>query len=1298
MVWQRLTRRWKKNDRRQESKKKRQRRLSMESLAKRELLASDFGAITGTAYNDANANGIFDAGEVALANVNIALSGQATANTTTDANGVYRFDGLEAGNYQVNQNPPPPAGFQPQPGQSPRNITITAADAQGQSLITIDDFNTATQSVDAVSTGTNPNSSSITDGTGGVLGGTRDIFVNVSSATGSATVSANPGSNPGFLEINPSATAAAEYLITYDGDSDATVLDATGLGGIDLTQGGAATALQAILGFDIDPGSGANGTLAVTFFTDATNSSTYTFPLPDTAGAPSAELILRYAGVSEIINGALVTNAVVTQGAGGPVDFTNIGAIQFAIDSDGETAVDGIIDIQRVIGPTDLTANFANDQITPEIDIQKTTNGIQADTGNGPNLAVGSTATFDYTVTNPGTTALDITSIVDDPGTPANNGDDFTPTFIGGDTNNNGIMETTETWTYQATRTVTAGQYNNTITVVANPVDANGNDLANVADVNDNDPSAHFGVTPIIALQKLTNGVDADTATGPSLVVGETATFTYNVTNPGDVALDTVVVRDDNGTPADNTDDFDATFVAANSDANNNGRLDPGETFQFTATRVVTDGQYTNNAVVTGNPVDANGQDLAGVADVTDADPSNHIGITPQIALQKLTNGQDADTATGPTLVVGETATFTYNVTNPGTVSLDGIVVRDDNGTPADATDDFDATIVAANSDANNNGRLDPGETFQFTATRVVTEGQYTNNADVTGNPVDANGVDIAGAANVTDADPSNHIGVTPQIALQKLTNGQDADTATGPTLVVGETATFTYNVTNPGTVALDGVVVRDDNGTPADATDDFDATFVAAASDANNNGRLDPGETFQFTATRVVTAGQYTNVANVTGNPVDAAGVDLAGVANVNDTDPSNHIGVAPQIALQKLTNGQDADTATGPSLVVGSTATFTYNVTNPGTVALDAITVRDDNGTPANTADDFNATLVAAASDANNNGRLDPGETFQFTATRTVTAGQYTNNAVVTGNPVDDTGADIAGAADVTDNDPSNHIGVTPQIALQKLTNGQDADTATGPSLAVGSTATFTYNVTNPSTTSLNNITVRDDNGTPADTSDDFDATFVAANSDANNNGRLDPGETFQFTATRTVTAGQYTNNAVTTGNPVDAAGVDIVGAADVTDADPSNHIGVASTINIEKATNGQDSDAPTGQRLDVGSTATFSYVVTNTGLALSNVVVTDDNGTPGVTTDDFNPTFNGGDTNNNGQLDQGESWNYSATRVVTLGQYTNIATVTGDNPGGGAQLTDTDASNHLGIAPGGQLSKRDFLASTT
>ena len=69
-----------------------------------------------------------------------------------------------------------------------------------------------------------------------------------------------------------------------------------------------------------------------------------------------------------------------------------------------------------------------------------------------------------------------------------------------------------------------------------------------------------------------------------------------------------------------------------------------------------------------------------------------------------------------------------------------------------------------------------------------------------------------------------------------------------------------------------------------------------------------------------------------------------------------------------------------------------------------------------------------------------------------------------------------------------------------------------------------------------------------------------------------------------------------------------------------------------------------------------------MTNPGIVpISSVVVVDDNGTPGNTADDFNPTFVSGDINNNGLLDFNETWTYTATSIVAAGQTTRIAKVT-------------------------------------
>ena len=120
--------------------------------------------------------------------------------------------------------------------------------------------------------------------------------------------------------------------------------------------------------------------------------------------------------------------------------------------------------------------------------------------------------------------------------------------------------------------------------------------------MSDDDPSNYFGSGPGIDVEKATNGVDADAIPGPSVAVGDTVTWTYVVTNTGNVDLDSIVL----------TDDIEGVITCPAT------TLAVGESMTCTLTGTAIDGQYTNNADVTG--VDPQGSTVA------DADPSSYFG------------------------------------------------------------------------------------------------------------------------------------------------------------------------------------------------------------------------------------------------------------------------------------------------------------------------------------------------------------------------------------------------------------------------------------------------------------------------------------------------------------------------------------------------------------------------------------------------------------------------------------------------------------------------------------------------
>jgi hypothetical protein len=247
-------------------------------------------------------------------------------------------------------------------------------------------------------------------------------------------------------------------------------------------------------------------------------------------------------------------------------------------------------------------------------------------------------------------------------------------------------------------------------------------------------------------------------------------------------------------------------------------------------------------------------------------------------------------------------------------------------------------------------------------------------------------------------------------------------------------------------------------------------------------------------------------------------------------------------------------------------------------------------------------------------------------------------------------------------------------PIVAIKSYINGQDADSPPGPTLAAGTTASFTYQVSNTGSAVLENVVVMDDNGTPGNLADDFSPAYTSG--DGNGNSLLDVGETWLFTATPTLAAGQ--RNHLSTVTAEDSL------SQVVEDADPISYFGSAPGIHIKTYVEGDDADSPPGPMLDVGTTATFVYFLTNTGnVPLSNVIVVDDNGTPGNPADDFNATYGSGDTSLDGMLGLAENWVFFAQRPVTAGQHTSLGTALGEDSI--SQIAgDSDPTNYFGAAP--------------
>ncbi len=631
------------------------------------------------------------------------------------------------------------------------------------------------------------------------------------------------------------------------------------------------------------------------------------------------------------------------------------------------------------------------------------------------------------------------------------------------------------------------------------------------------------------------------------------------------------------------------------------------------------------------------------------------------VDIEKSTNGQDADAPTGPYITPGGAVTWTYLVTNTGDADLHDVTVTDDR-------------IAAARIDCGGTGSnvvagpLAPGGTVTCVATGTAVAGQYENTGSVTANEpdgVDADGGVIPGIAR-TDADLSHYFGSVPAVEIEKHTNGQDADTPTGPLVTVGGAVRWTYIVTNTGNVPLTGVTVTDDQ---------IAAALIDCAGTGSNvvPGSLAPAASVTCVANGVATVGQYANLGAVAGTGPDTTDVDgnpVPGV-EVTDDDPSHYLGVVPAVDIEKATNGQDADTAPGVQTSAGAAVTWTYVVTNSGTAPLTNVTVTDDMVSASDIDCDGTGSNVIP-------GPVAAGAVFECVATGIAIRGQYANTGTVAGigpETTDVNGDPVAGQP-VTDGDPSHYFGNSAGIDLEKATNGEDADEPTGPHVAVGQPVEWTYVVTNTGTVDLFAVTVTDDRVAASAIDCDGTGSNVIP-------GPLAPQSSLTCVASGVATAGQYANTGA-----VVAEAPDLLNPDDpqlpvtVTDDDPSHYFGAAPAIDIEKSTNGEDADAAPGAQLTVGDPVRWTYVVTNTGnVPLTNVTVTDDKVEASriwcdSTVSNVVP----------GPLQPGASVTCTALGTATAGPYANTGTVRADVPSLGTSVTDTDPSHYTASVTAG------------
>jgi uncharacterized repeat protein (TIGR01451 family) len=226
---------------------------------------------------------------------------------------------------------------------------------------------------------------------------------------------------------------------------------------------------------------------------------------------------------------------------------------------------------------------------------------------------------------------------------------------------------------------------------------------------------------------------------GPAFAYsGDTLTFNYDVTNPGNEPLSDVGVIDDKCSSV--------TLASKNGDGSP-GTLDPGDKWTFTCSYVITHNQGDTNPVT--NTATASG--TTGDTTVTATDTHDTLILHPKVGIAK----------TGPaTALAGSLVGYTLTVTNPGDVAFaDPLVV---------VTDTLCQAPPALSSKNGDSSPLtfDPSDTWTYTCSVQTQVGQTAvdNVADVKG--TDQNGRSATAQAKFSTQLTQPEVAVPPQVQV----------------------------------------------------------------------------------------------------------------------------------------------------------------------------------------------------------------------------------------------------------------------------------------------------------------------------------------------------------------------------------------------------------------------------------------------------------------------------------------------------------------------------------------------------
>lgn len=293
------------------------------------------------------------------------------------------------------------------------------------------------------------------------------------------------------------------------------------------------------------------------------------------------------------------------------------------------------------------------------------------------------------------------------------------------------------------------------------------------------------------AIENATAGLSVSNAADPDVVfAGQNTdvTYTYTVSNTGDVAIADIEIDSNNDT-------CDVTGPPASGDDDSDGRLDPEEIWTYTCTETVT--EDTTNSVTATGTIPAS---IGGVVSPVTSGPAE---ATVDFVTSALAVTKSVDQTT---VRAGETVNFTYIVTNTGSDDLTEVTVTDDACSPITSSD---------------SGPLTAGTDRTFTCSTTVNE-------------------DISSAATANATSASGPVsGQSDEVAVDVFNSALEITLAVDKNAIEpGETVMYSYTVDNTGDDPLTNVTVSHSVCSPITQT----------GGDTNSDEILDPDETWTYT------------------------------------------------------------------------------------------------------------------------------------------------------------------------------------------------------------------------------------------------------------------------------------------------------------------------------------------------------------------------------------------------------------------------------------------------------------------